>query len=382
MTTQQPQAAPTLKWAHNAKNILAATDDGRLIRFFKTAKRTGRPPFQVITPPHDRYQIAVKGETNHAQWWICSAFRGKPPAPEARVIFKDGDRSNFSAHNLTWDTPIAPTLRNARTVELLRLAEGKKAQAIPGAPGYFTTPDGKLYRIQKAGPAKRVHGSRQSKSGCYSVQVQIRTPSRPQGLTIPLKEIIADMWLPSPRPTPYHRAELIDSRDPYNTHPLNLRWSATQYQRPWPHSHFTTSPAKAAEALRTEEDATEAVRQATLALWDKMDAQGARRLYDSFVWITPAGECLTLDAETAQPRYHQPDPITGIVKPLPHTSIHLPTAVADAFHSTPYAPNLKEPCPLSYRVITRDGGAYDCAPHNLIYRKSASPNLREVYKFA
>lgn len=396
-----PPQSPTLKWAPDAKGILAATDDGRLVRFFKSATRTGKPPHAVIAPPHDHYQIAVKDQHRFAQWWICAAFNGKPPTGDARVIFKNGNRSDFRAANLQWQIP-KKTLIQLGHAEQLRhmetastwggnssgLASGKQYQSVPGCPDYYTSRKGYLYRAIKSASPKRIRGSQVSVSGASRIVVKL--PGR--GPLIPLQELIADMWLSTPRPTPYHRAELIDPSDPWNTNPKNLRWSAYQAQRAWAHCFRvvgdlsnqdpgTNSPVCASERIaNAQHDALLTEHRAQV---DKLRTQGARRLADHYpVWITPAGECLTLDADTAQIHYHQADPLTGKVSPLRGVTLHLPTATADAFHGTPYAPNLAEPCPLSYRVTTLTGDSSDCTPANLIYRKTAAPTLRTVYKFS
>ena len=394
--TPHPEPSPSLRWVPGARGILAASSDGRLIRFRKTHARTNKPAFYTITPSGTDDQVALKGTSRPAQYWICLAFNGQPPDPSARVEFKDGNRANFAPHNLAWRMSRATAITHGHNLTTQHLTKREGFRRVPGTDPteYYTSSTGHLYRAPKSAKPKRIRGSLTRRGTCYAVTVSLPTTEAGK-VTLPLVELIADMWLP-PRPTPYHRAIQIDPRDPWNTSPHNLTWSTTQRAQAIRHDFSPNSThSLPGSSIATHDTLQHSATRAAMAAHDRaiqtatqtreaLRAEGARRVItfpSSLAWITPAGECLIIDPETGRPRYILPDPATGNVAPAPHVTIHLPTAVADAYYGTPYAPNLPDLCPLNYRVGTQTGSYHDCSPAQLIYRQVTGSTLREVYKF-
>ena len=393
--TPAPEIPLSLRWI--IKPIAAATNDGRIIRFRKTHKRTGLPPFYVITPKHDHHQINIGGKQQTVQYWIAQAWHGPEPKPGCHVEFKDGNRANFLPHNLAWALSARASAR--LVAEYHRNTLTRKPdhyRALDGYPRLYATPEGKIIRAYDIKPAKPLAPTLvySKMYGHLVVYVQL-PPVKGDPTTrarIPLQEIIADLHL-TPRPSPHHRAFLIDSTDPTNTRPDNLTWRIPSgSRRPWPHTFRpevnpdTRAPVEYSRPFspseRTYHDPEyQRIQDQTAQHIRNLRDTGARRLLDDYrLWVTPAGECLTLDPETARIHYHDADPATGKVRPLPNVSIHLPTAIADAYHSTPYAPNLDYQCPLTHTVTTHTGNLSDCTPANLKYTPRPGGALRTPYK--
>lgn len=379
-----------IRWIPGAKGRLAATADGQLVRFFKTdatGKYTDTPRYEIIKPPNSNYQVTYNERIRLAQWWICAAYHGLPENLSARVTFLDGNRSNMRPDNLAWREPSkskAASLADAQNLTRRHLDRSKKYRPIRGVPGYYASHDGKIIRILHTGFLKHVTGTLNRTTNTAMVRL-------PKCLMVPYKEVIADVWLPTPRPTPYHRATLIDTSNPRNTHPENLTWETMQRRRPFEYN-FRPNPAEINPAPEPYEpvsrkakaelamEAQQARHRSILAEADALDAAGARRLAQSLrVWITPAGRCvLLLDEGT-----HSPEPdAEGYIHHVPELgTLHLPSAVADAFHGTHHAPNLPDPCPMHWEVKTLDGLPNNCHPSNLTYRTSNRHTQRPFYTF-
>ena len=364
-----------LKWCPYAKGILAATADGRLIRFFKTAegKYTNPPRYEIVTPRNERHQITANKIKRDAQWWICSAWHGKPPHPDARAFFEDGDRSNFRPENLRWISPKAERVSALVRTTQKKLNRSNRFRTIRGLPYYFVSDEGLIIRVAKNGQTRLLRGS------------ILELPGHKKA---PAIEIVADVWLPTPRPSPFHRAEQIDTRDPNNLSPENLRWQSMQRLRPttWnfrpddlnAHTHSFLATPDDLERSAAADRAHEFINAASTRLF----AQGAKIVRGCpRVWITPDGDCVITHDDRIE--YAQPN-AGGYVK-APGLDqdggrLHLPTAVADAFAGTQHAPNLPDPCPHFWTVHTIDGSA-NCHPNNLIYRVSNRTQSRPVYQF-
>ena len=379
---------PTLKWCPGARGRLAATGDGRLVRFYKTAdgKPTNPPRYEIITPRDERHQLTIRDSQHLAQWWICAAYHGLPK-PRHRVEFIDGNRSNFRPENLRWRPPSTPDnlyIQDCCAATRKDLARRGEFRPINGAPEYFVSRQGKFVRITAKGALKPISGTYDKIKGT----LYMRLPGLAQ---VPAKEIVADVWLPTPRPTPYHRTHQINA-DPKDIRADNLRWEPMQRMRRFPHRFRPENlddfaqqadyipQSKKGKALAAQER-LDARHEEIFAEMDRLATRGAKQLKGCpRVWITPDGLCIILADERTHTAYPNPG---GYILKVPGLDqdggrLHLPTAVADAFAGTQHAPNLPDPCPPSWTVKTIDGST-NCHPANLVYR--VSNHMRPVYFF-
>lgn len=385
-TTKQPA-----RWIPGAERRAAALRDGRLVRFHKrtgtvNGKKDPGPPFTVITPKGPEHPLTIKGRTKPAAWWICAAYHGNPPtAPDgrpARVEFKNGNRADLRPINLTWSLPAATHKQRSQEAMLKHLSRpGGRFLPIQQAPGYFCRDDGTIHKVTSTGDTKQIRGTLNRKTG--TVQVKL-----PNVGTVHLASLVFDIWSPSPLPGPYARAELIDARDPWNTHPNNLRVSVNTRTKPRRHNFRPQNRDPLPNPHETQNERQNTAQREIRTLMDELETAGARQLSNSpRVWITPDGYAATLDPANGRHGITYARPLAnctparrGTVK-TPAGIIDLFLAVSDAFNGTKYAPNLPHPAPTFGRARPLDGDWANPHPSNIGYTAATSKTSRTIYTF-
>lgn len=288
-------------WVPGLEKRIAAGDNGTLYRYKKTTKalepipRTDATRYLQLTDPGTH-----KVMTYCYEYLIALAFVPKPSFPFApdkrpQVGFLDGDNTNTNPANLFWkaSTTAYRSLQRSKAHQLRTHIQQTHAQkygnfkCVDQAPNYFVKDDGTLWKLDTHGNLNKAEGHTHKSSGAIHITLGANFPQ-----PFPLAELVADLYLVTPRPGPHYRAAHIDGNRG-NTHPANLRWEPNHLVRTKPH-RFTSS-----ETTTRHADARDAFRRTALTNQGALYDQGARHLDNNLdLWAHPSGKVYRLSLTT------------------------------------------------------------------------------------
>ena len=392
MTTPQPVKR---RWIPGLEKRIAAGDNGILYRYKKTTKTLEpipvKSPNQVVTLRRGFIDIAYPYAYLIAAAFldIAKAPETKDPTQRPRVGFADGNRLNTRPSNLYWlQTGPGRKLDQLRAREALKAStlhtqQNGEFRQLDGLPDFYTKDDGTLWKLQQNGDLK-IRRPTTRHDGHLEVNLAPYYKRR-----LLLKEIIADIYLP-PRPTPKHRAYMVDG-NPNNTRPMNLQWRYSYQAPPYPYKITAAAPNRTT-ATRSEEAHARFYRT-----MDALTEAGARRLTsDLRLWATPDGLIYWIDHETgtrslirsAAGRIHIPggfmDASGRTVFSRSTRGITAGNIVFDAFPELT-AEAAKHPDELAPRRTThqatypKDGNPDNTRPENLLLM--ATPHATRTFQF-
>lgn len=396
MTTPKPIKR---RWIPGLEKRIAAGDNGTLYRYKKTTKTLEpipmKSPNQVVTLRRGSIDIAYP-----YAYLIALAFIGLDKAPQTadqdarpRVGFSDGNRLNTCPNNLYWlPTGLGNKLDKMRAKAALEslpawtTSEGEFRQ-LADCPNFYVRDDGTLWKLQQNGDMKPRRPSFRA-DGHLLVNL---APYRKNPIL--LKELVADIYLP-PRPTPKHRAYMVDGK-PANTHPNNLQWRYSYQAPPHPHKMTATDPNRT-NAYRSEE-----TRARFLRTMDGLEEMGAVRLKSDFrLWVTPDGRIYWIDHETGTRSLLRPEGgrihIPGGFMDASGRSVFsrstrgitagnivfdaFPELTAEAAKEQERNPGASAPIRTPYQATyPKDGNVDNTHPDNLLLM--ATPQVRRTFWF-